>query len=88
LRDWATKEGLTFDGSNAALIALPEAKKKIKQEIDQHSTHLADFEKIKRFSLLATPFSVEAGELTPTLKVKRKVIAQKYAKQIAEMRGD
>jgi long-chain acyl-CoA synthetase len=88
LRDWATKEGLQFDGSNAALIALPEAKKKIKQEIDQHSTHLADFEKIKRFTLLSTPFSVEAGELTPTLKVKRKVIAQKYAQQIAEMRGD
>lgn len=86
LRDWATKEGLTFEG-NAGLAALPEAKKKIKQEIDAHSTHLADFEKIKRFTLLATTFSVEAGELTPTLKIKRKVIAQKFAREIAQMRG-
>ena len=87
LRDWATKEGLTFEG-NAGLAALPEAKKKIKQELDAHSTHLADFEKIKRFTLLPTTFSVEAGELTPTLKIKRKVIAQKFAREIAEMRGD
>jgi long-chain acyl-CoA synthetase len=87
LRDWATKEGLRFDG-NAELIALPEAKKKIKQEIDAQSGRLADFEKVKKFTLLATPFSVESGELTPTLKIKRKVVAQKYAREIAEMRGD
>ncbi len=87
LRDWATKEGLKFDG-NEALIALPEVKKKIKQEIDAHSGRLADFEKIKKFTLLPTAFSMEAGELTPTLKVKRKVVAQKYAAQIAEMRGE
>jgi long-chain acyl-CoA synthetase len=87
LRDWATKEGLRFDG-NAELIALAEVKKKIKQEIDAQSGRLADFEKVKKFTLLATPFSVESGELTPTLKIKRKVVAQKYAREIAEMRGD
>ena len=57
---------------------LPEAKKKIKQELDAHSTHLADFEKIKRFTLLPTTFSVEAGELTPTLKIKRHQIRAVY----------
>jgi long-chain acyl-CoA synthetase len=87
LRDWAGKEGLSFDG-NAALVALPEVKKRIKQEIDAHSAHLADFEKIKKFTLLSTPFSIESGELTPTLKIKRKVVAQKYAREIAEMRGE
>jgi long-chain acyl-CoA synthetase len=87
LREWAGREGLTFEG-NAGLVALPEVKKKIKQEIDAHSGRLADFEKIKKFTLLSTPFSVESGELTPTLKIKRKVVAQKYAREIAEMRGD
>ncbi len=87
LREWAGKEGLSFDG-NQALVALPEVKKRIKQEIDAHSARLADFEKIKRFTLLPAPFSVESGELTPTLKIKRKVVAQKYAAQIAQMRGE
>jgi long-chain acyl-CoA synthetase len=69
-------------------VASAEARKKIKAEIDAHSTHLADFEKIKKFTLIATPFSVESGELTPSLKVKRKVVAQNYAREIAEMRGE
>jgi len=71
-----------------ALLALPEVKKKIKAEIDAHSTALADFEKIRKFTLLNTAFSIDTGELTPTLKVKRKVILQKWAKEVSELRGD
>ena len=43
---------------------------------------MTSYEKIKRFVLLPRPFSVEMGELTNTLKVKRKVILEKYASQI------
>ena len=86
LRDWAKKQNLQF-ADDAALIALREVRQKIKGEIDAHSGHLADFEKIRKFTLLPTVFSVEGGELTPTLKVRRKVIAQKYAREIVEMRG-
>lgn len=71
-----------------ALLALPEVKKKIKAEIDAHSTALADFEKIRKFTLLNTAFSIDTGELTPTLKVKRKVILQKWSKEVSELRGD
>ena len=69
---------------------IPEAehKKKIKSEIDAQSTALADFEKIKKFTLINAVFSIDTGELTPTLKVKRKVILQKWAKEVAELRGD
>lgn len=87
LTDWAKEQNLTF-ADEAALLALPEAKKKIQQEIAANSKGLADFEKVKRFTLLNTTFSVESGEMTPTLKVKRKVVAQNYAKEIAAMGGE
>lgn len=76
------------EADDDALLALPEVKKKIKSEIDAHSTALADFEKIKKFTLINAVFSIDTGELTPTLKVKRKVILQKWAKEVAELRGD
>ena len=46
---------------------------------------LASFEQIKKISLLAEPFTLQAGELTPTMKVKRLIIAERYAKQIEAM---
>ena len=46
---------------------------------------LAQFEKIKKLALLAREFSIEAGELTPTLKVKRRVVEQKYKDLIDRM---
>jgi long-chain acyl-CoA synthetase len=46
--------------------------------VNQLTDDLAKFERIKRIRLLSKEFSIEAGELTPTLKVKRRVIEQKY----------
>jgi long-chain acyl-CoA synthetase len=52
----------------------------VKSEIDKLSKELADFEKIKRIALVPHPFTQDSGELTPTLKVKRKVVAEKYGR--------
>ena len=60
------------------MIADASARKFVKSEIDSLSKDLADFEKIKRIALIDHAFSQEGGELTPTLKVKRKVVAEKY----------
>jgi long-chain acyl-CoA synthetase len=87
LTEWAKGQELAFE-SEEALLNLPEVRKKIKQEIDANSRHLADFERVKKFTLLPVTFSIETGELTPTLKIKRKVVAQKFAREIAEMRGE
>jgi len=87
LTEWAKGQNLTF-ANEEALLNLPEVKKKIKQEIDANSGSLADFERVKRFTLLPVTFSIESGELTPSYKVKRKVVAQKFAREIAEMRGE
>jgi len=88
LKAWAKEQGIAVPEDEAEFLALPDVKKKVKQEIDAHSTALADFEKIKRFTLLSATFSVDSGELTPTLKIKRKVVLQRYAREVAEMRGD
>lgn len=50
-----------------------------KEEIDRINKGLADFERVKRYALLGNPFSIEGGELTPSMKVRRKVVREKYA---------
>lgn len=77
LKTWATGQGMEKP-TNESLIADPAVRKLIKSEIDSRSRELADFEKVKRFALIDHAFSIENGELTPTLKVKRKVVAEKY----------
>lgn len=64
---------------DAEMVELPEAKKAIKGEIDRVNKKLASYEMVKRHALLATPFTVESGELTPTLKVRRKEVLRKHA---------
>ena len=54
----------------------------IKSEVDKVNKLLADFEKVKKFELINAKFSVDTGELTPSLKVKRKVIRERYEDQI------
>ena len=50
----------------------------IQSEIDKNNGQLASFEQIKKFVILPEDLSIEGGELTPTLKLKRKVIDKKY----------
>jgi long-chain acyl-CoA synthetase len=88
LKEWAKSQNLSIPATDEELMVMSEIRKKIKQEIDAHSGGLADFEKVKRFTLLPVTFSVDSGEMTPTLKIKRKVVMQKFAREIAEMRGD
>ena len=59
--------------------------KMLSERIDTLQQQLANYEKIKRFTLLTKPFTMEAGELTNTLKIKRAVLNKNYAEQIEEM---
>jgi long-chain acyl-CoA synthetase len=77
LEKWARGKGLAF-GSREELVSNPEVREHVKREIDRFSEDLAQFEKIKRVAVLPREFSIEGGELTPTLKVKRRVVEQKF----------
>ncbi|MGO8670773.1 MAG: AMP-dependent synthetase/ligase [Capsulimonadaceae bacterium] len=76
---WAKEQGRA-DMSPAALAADPAVRRFLKSQVEESSADLADFEKPKRIVVLERPLSVEEGELTPTLKVRRKVVTEKYAK--------
>ncbi len=55
------------------------------KEIGQFQKKLANYEKVRKFKLLDKPFSIETGEITPSLKVKRKIIEEKFQHLIEKM---
>jgi long-chain acyl-CoA synthetase len=84
LERWARAKGITFT-SREELVGKSEVVGRYEELIAEQSKDLAPFEKIKKVSLLTREFSLEAGELTPTLKVKRKVVEEKYKAAIDRM---
>ncbi|MFO0612275.1 MAG: long-chain fatty acid--CoA ligase [Polyangiaceae bacterium] len=80
-KKFATDRGLPTD----ALHALPAIRDAIQAAIENVNKDLAQVETVKKFVLLERNFGVDTGELTPTLKVKRKVVAEKYKKEIESM---
>lgn len=87
LAKYAKDNGLDYK-DNEVLISHPEIVEIFKKEIRTFSKDLASHEKIRDFRLLPNEFTVETGEITPTMKVKRRVIAEKYADQISSIFKD
>ncbi|MCS6912222.1 MAG: AMP-binding protein [Myxococcales bacterium] len=84
IRKWAGERGMGGK-SYADIVTSPEAHALIQGYVDQLNAGLASFETIKKFSILPQDLTVEAGELTPSLKVKRKAVEQKYAHLLDKM---
>ncbi len=81
LRQFADREGITFE-SNAELIEKEPIKKLFEEHLKKISRDLASHEKVRRFLLVAEPFSIEKGEMTPTMKVKRKFVEEKFKDEL------
>jgi long-chain acyl-CoA synthetase len=84
LEKWAKEKGLSFK-DREDLLRRPEVVAFYEGRVGEILPDLAQFERIKKLSLLPKEFSIEAGELTPTMKVKRRVIEQKYKELIDRM---
>jgi long-chain acyl-CoA synthetase len=84
LERWAREQGLAWS-SREELLARPEVVAFYEKRIADRSSNLARFEQIKKITLLPREFSLETGELTPTLKVRRRVVEQKYRQVIDRM---
>ena len=84
LETWARDRGITWS-SVEELINRSDVLALYRRRIDMNSEKLARFETIKKFTLLPRPFTVETGEITPTLKFKRKQISEKYFALIEAM---
>ncbi len=74
---WAGQEGITF-ANRAQLMGMPALQSKMEQEVARKVAGLARYEMPKKVGILEHDFSVERGELTPTLKVKRRIVDQRY----------
>jgi long-chain acyl-CoA synthetase len=83
--DEFSKSRNTLFSSHEEMVKNPMIIEFYQKRIDEQQKELAGFERIKRFTLLPRPFTQEAGEITPTLKVKRKAILEKYGDLIDAM---
>ncbi|MBA3993363.1 MAG: long-chain fatty acid--CoA ligase [Cyanobacteria bacterium DS2.3.42] len=77
LTQHASDEGWNFN-TYSELVEKPEVVNMLRKEIEARSKSLADYERVSNFHILADDLSVEAGELTATLKIKRNVVANNY----------
>jgi long-chain acyl-CoA synthetase len=81
LKDWARKEGIT-DTSDEALIDNPKVIKLYGDLVDSYNKYFNHVEQVKKFQLLPREWSIETGEMTPKLSIKRKVVMEKYQDEI------
>ena len=84
LEDWAVKNGIAFS-TREELIKNQQVLDMFWKIIEERQADLGQVEKIKRFTLLPQEFSQETGEITPTMKIKRKVVQEKYRDLIDAM---
>ncbi|TME52277.1 MAG: long-chain fatty acid--CoA ligase [Chloroflexi bacterium] len=81
---WARKAGTPFT-SVAELASNPAVRAEVQKAVDECNRHVSQVEAIKRFTILQSDWTPDTDELTPTLKLKRRVISQKYAGEIENM---
>lgn len=78
VKEWAKLHKLDIGTTNEEIIRNEEVIKRIQQEVDTINEKFGNWEKIKRFELTPDLWTVPAGHLTPTMKLKRKVVMEKY----------
>ncbi len=86
VKEWAKRKSVDLgDGSNEAIIANEKVKARINKEVDFYNNGFGNWEQLKCVELLPKEFSIEGGELTPTLKLKRKAIMELHAAAVAKI---
>jgi long-chain acyl-CoA synthetase len=85
--DWATRQGLQLS-SPAELAAAPEVRELLDHDVQSVNSKLERWETIKRYTILPHDLTVEDGELTPSLKVRRKAVENRYAEQLDALYAD
>jgi long-chain acyl-CoA synthetase len=87
VKEWAKLHGIELGKTNQEIISNPKVIERIKQEVDTLNESFGNWEKIKRFELTPDVWSIDGGHLTPTLKMKRKMILQIYKNLYQEIYG-
>ncbi|MGA7340118.1 MAG: long-chain fatty acid--CoA ligase [Terracidiphilus sp.] len=87
LEAWAAQQNIRF-GSRAELVADSRVIAHYSELVSEVNRSLANFETLKRFRVVAEEWAQDSGELTPSMKLKRRVITERYAASIAELYAD
>lgn len=87
LKEVLEDEGVAAEGSREELCENPHVVKRVQRDAVELTRELSDYERVKRIYLLPREFSIDKGEMTPTLKIKRSVIDEKYEEAIDEICG-
>ena len=85
VRDWAKRKGIEIGPTNEDLANHPAVIKRINEAVEKLNAGLAQYERIKKITLLPKVWTIESGELTPKLSLKRKVILQQNEAAIEKM---
>jgi long-chain acyl-CoA synthetase len=85
IRQALSVAGEKFPANRAELARFPGAIKLVQRDVALLTRELADYERIRRIALLPEEFTIDKGELTPTLKIKRRIIDQKFGSEIDEL---
>ena len=84
LEEWARSNGISFS-SRTELVANPKVQSLYEEIVEEQNQNLARFEKLKRVILVPDEFTADNGALTPTMKLRRRVIEERYKKQIDDL---
>ena len=84
LQKFAREHGILVTDAGV-LVKHPKVVERVGRTVEEKNTQLQSYAKIKRFAVLPVDFSLDGGELTPTLKVKRKVVTSKYMSALEEL---
>ena len=84
LKDWCKHKDIPYT-TDEEMLNKPEILDKFQKEIDDLNKYFGKWEQVKKFKVLNAQWGIDTGELTPTMKLKRKIIHQKFAKEIEEL---
>ena len=84
IRDWAEKKGLPLR-TNDEIAESADVKNRIMEEVEEINKNLGNYETIKKIELLPREFSIEGGEMTPKLSLKRKMITFNFKEQVERL---
>lgn len=83
LASWSERHNISTSSSD--LLSNPEIKTKFQAEVDAANKNFGNWEQVKKFEILKDQWGIDSGELTPTLKLKRRIIKEKYADLIEKI---
>ena len=76
--EWAKLKNINVGSTPQEIASNEEVKKRIQEDVDLHNEKFGKWERVKRFELTPDEWSIEAGHLTPTMKLKRRIVKEKY----------